>query len=93
MARITAGASRIDLNRAPRAELLQLPNVGPALAERIEEQRRLRGGFRSVEDLGEVPGIGPATLPRLLPWVCVSPQEPEAVPLPTRRIALTDPAL
>jgi competence protein ComEA len=67
-----APAYRIDLNRADRAELLQLPGVGPSLAERIETYRRENGDFRSVEDLRRVSGIGPATLARLRPWVCVA---------------------
>jgi competence protein ComEA len=64
-------AYRIDLNRADRAELLQLPGVGPNLAERIEAYRRENGGFHSVTELTHVHGIGPATLARLRPWVCV----------------------
>ena len=55
-------AYRIDLNRADRAELLQLPGVGPALAERIEAYRRENGGFRSVDDLRRVHGVGPAIM-------------------------------
>jgi competence ComEA-like helix-hairpin-helix protein len=64
---------RIDLNQAGRAELLQLPGVGAHLAERIEDQRRKQGGFHSVEELRQVPGIGETTLERLRPWVCVRP--------------------
>jgi competence protein ComEA len=78
--------SRIDLNRADRAELLQLPGVGPNLAERIETYRREHGGFRSVDDLGRVRGIGPATLARLRPWVCVEERFDEE-----ETEALTDP--
>jgi len=62
---------RIDVNHADRAELLQLPGVGPATADHIEEHRRQHGNFRSVDDLMQVHGIGPATLARLRPWVCV----------------------
>jgi competence protein ComEA len=61
---------RIDLNRATRAELLQLPSVGESLANRIDE-RRQRRPFQKVEELIEVPGIGLTTLERLRPWVCV----------------------
>jgi competence protein ComEA len=61
---------RIDLNRATRAELLQLPGVGESLANRIDQRRQLRR-FDSVEELTEVHGIGPNTLERLRPWVCV----------------------
>src|SRR2546423_554530 len=53
---------RVDLNQAGRAELLQLPGVGDSLADRIESHRREHGPFRSVEDLTQVHGIGPATL-------------------------------
>src|SRR5438105_11783086 len=35
---------RIDLNRAGRPELLQLPGVGPSMAQRIEDYRQARGG-------------------------------------------------
>jgi competence protein ComEA len=68
---------RIDLNRADRAELLQLPGVGETLAERIEAHRREHGPFASVEELRKVRGIGPATLEQLRPWVYVRREEPE----------------
>jgi competence protein ComEA len=64
---------RVDLNTATRGELLQLPGVGPALAERIEEYRRLHGGYAGVDDLLKVGGIGPTTLERLRPLVEVRP--------------------
>lgn len=67
-------AYRIDLNSANRAELMQLPGVGDALAERVIEHRREHGAFRSVEDLRAVHGIGPAILERLRPHVQVKPQ-------------------
>ncbi len=63
-------AYRIDLNRASRAELLQLPSVGPNLAARIEERRRQRP-FRKIDELTEVHGIGPTTLEKLRPWVSI----------------------
>ncbi len=73
-------AQCIDLNRAERAELLQLPGVGSIMAARIEEYRRANGGFRSVEELGRVRGVGPATVARLRPWVYVenADDEPDA---------------
>jgi competence protein ComEA len=63
---------RVDLNRAERAELLQLPGVGDNLAARIEAYRREHGGFRTVDELTQVQGVGPATLERLRNWVDVS---------------------
>jgi competence protein ComEA len=62
---------RVDLNQAERAELLQLPGVGPSLAGRIQDYRHEHGGFRSVDGLVGVRGIGPVTLERLKPWVRV----------------------
>src|SRR5436309_3191853 len=63
---------RLDVNRASYVEWLQLPGIGPALADRIVSYRHLHGPFQAVEDLRKVPGIGPATLKRLQPLVCVS---------------------
>lgn len=72
--------SPIDLNRAGRAELSQLPGIGPALAERIEAHRQSNGAFRKVDDLRGVHGIGPATLERIRPYVhVVEPGDAEPV--------------
>jgi competence ComEA-like helix-hairpin-helix protein len=61
------GSARIRLNRATSDELESLPGVGPALALRIVEARRIRGGFSSLDELQEVRGIGPVLLSRLRP--------------------------
>lgn len=61
----------VDLNLATRGELEALPDVGPALAERIVREREERGRFRDVSDLRRVRGIGPKTMERLRPWICV----------------------
>ena len=62
-----AGDARVDLNRATAGELEAVPGIGPALAERIVAWRARNGRFRSLDDLVEVRGIGPATLERLRP--------------------------
>jgi len=51
----------VDLNRATLADLDGLPGVGPVLAQRILDWREEHGRFSSVEELQEVPGIGPST--------------------------------
>jgi competence protein ComEA len=48
----------IDLNNATSAQLETLPGIGPALAGAIIAERDRRGGFRSVNELREVRGIG-----------------------------------
>jgi competence protein ComEA len=68
-------AYRIDLNRADRAQLLQLPGVGEGLAGRIEDYRRKHGEFRSVDELRRVGGVGPVLLEKLRPLVWVEPPE------------------
>jgi competence protein ComEA len=50
--------SRIDLNTAGQSELESLPGIGPALAERILDDRRANGPFSRLEDLDRVKGIG-----------------------------------
>nr|WP_239528299.1 ComEA family DNA-binding protein [Microbacterium esteraromaticum] len=48
----------VNLNTADTAALETLPRIGPALAQRIIDWRDENGGFRSVDDLLAVPGIG-----------------------------------
>lgn len=66
-----APAAPVDLNRATPVELDGLPGVGPATAAAIVTWRDGHHGFRRVEDLLDVPGIGPARLERLRPLVRV----------------------
>jgi len=48
----------IDLNNATSAQLETLPGIGPTLAGAIIAERDRRGGFRSINELREVRGIG-----------------------------------
>jgi len=48
----------LDLNTATQQQLEELPGVGPVLARSIISERERRGGFRRVEDLRSVRGIG-----------------------------------
>ena len=77
----SAGASRpgdravpsrpVNLNTATAAELQTLPGIGAVLAGNIIEYRRRAGGFRSVDDLAAVPGIGPKRLAQIRPLATV----------------------
>jgi competence ComEA-like helix-hairpin-helix protein len=62
---------RLDLNRANKYELVQLPGIGPKLAEMIVQDRETQGPFESVEDLSRIRGIGDATLADLRPYLFV----------------------
>ena len=55
----------ISLGNATAEQLDTLDGVGPATAEKIIQWRTEYGGFTSVDDLGEVPGIGPKKLEAL----------------------------
>lgn len=62
-----AGSGPISLSSATAADLETLDGVGPALAARIVEWRQAHGGFSSVDQVDDVPGIGPARLEALRP--------------------------
>lgn len=65
------GAGPVNLNTADAAALDSLPRIGPALAERIIRWREANGPFASVDHLGEVSGIGSATIEGLRDLVTV----------------------
>jgi len=58
-------AGSLSLASATQAQLEELDGIGPTLAARIIEYRDAHGGFRSVEELGEVEGIGEVRLAAL----------------------------
>jgi competence protein ComEA len=64
-------SGKINLNIATTQQLDGLPGVGPVLAERILSFRDAHGGFRSVTDLRQVDGIGPARYEQLKDLVTV----------------------
>lgn len=64
-----APAAPVSLGSATAEQLETLDGVGPATAQKIIAWRTEHGGFRSIDDLGEVPGIGPKRLAALRPRV------------------------
>lgn len=66
----------VELNQANEQDLDALPGIGPAKARAILELRASLGGrFRSLEDLLDVKGIGPATLERMRPRLRLEPSQ------------------
>ena len=63
----------LDLNTASAADLDGLPGIGATLAERIIEFRATNGPFKTVDDLRNVKGIGPALFAKIAPLVGVGP--------------------
>ena len=62
----------INLNTASREELQLLPGVGEVRAVAIVTERKQRGGFKKVDELLDVKGIGPAMLDRMRPYVTLT---------------------
>jgi competence ComEA-like helix-hairpin-helix protein len=63
---------KVDPNTADEAELDRLPGVGPSAAKAIVGLRDAGGRFSSAMDLLAVPGIGPATLARMEPFLLLA---------------------
>lgn len=66
-----AAPTVLDLNAATAESLDGLPGIGPVIAARIVAWRAMNGPFRTVDELGEVSGIGDAILTQLRPLVRV----------------------
>lgn len=67
----TAPTAPINLNTATTEQLDTLDGVGPATAAKILQYREDHGGFGRVEELAQVPGIGPKRLAALRERVTV----------------------
>lgn len=64
-AALTQPGVPLNLNTATLEQLDELDGIGPATAQNILDYREEHGGFASVEELGEVPGIGDVRLASL----------------------------
>ena len=65
----TATGAPVNLNTADAAALDSLPGVGPVLSQRILDWRTQHGRFSTVDELGEVSGIGDKLLSQIRPKV------------------------
>ena len=59
----------VNINTATPEQLELLPGIGEARAKAVIAMRKQRGGFKSVDELAEVKGIGEVALERLRPFV------------------------
>jgi len=62
-----APTGKVNINTANATQLSALPGIGEKLAARIVEYRQKAGGFKSVQELMNVKGIGERNLAKLEP--------------------------
>lgn len=72
-----ARSTTVDLNTASVADLERLPGIGRRTAERIVEHRQKNGGFKKIEELMNVKGVGEKSFLRLKPLITVGPPKTE----------------
>ena len=61
----------VNVNTASLEELQLLPGIGESRARAVIAERKRRGGFKRVDDLREVKGIGETSLDQMRPYVTV----------------------
>lgn len=69
---ILVSQERLNINTASEEELMTLPGVTRQVAQNIVEYREYIGGFKKVEDLALVSGVGAAKLEQVKFEICVS---------------------
>ena len=71
-------SAQLNLNTATQAQLEALPGIGASLAQRIIEYRQKSGGFKKIEELMNVKGIGEKSFLKLKPLIAVTSKSEKA---------------
>ena len=59
----------VSINKATQEQLEYLPGIGPVMASRIIAYRDQHHGFRTIDELVEIKGIGEKTVEKLRPYI------------------------
>ena len=70
-ASVTSQTDKLNINTATARQFAVLPGIGPNLSEAIITYRTEKGGFSSIGELAEVPGIGPGKLETIADLITV----------------------
>jgi comEA protein len=65
-------AAPINLNTATAAQIATLPGIGAKAAQRIVDYRQKNNGFKKIEELMNVKGIGEKSFLKLKPLITVT---------------------
>jgi competence protein ComEA len=68
-----SSASLVHINTATLQQLDALPSIGPVTAQSIVTYRQQHGPFQHIEDIMNVPGIGPVTFDKIQSLITVGP--------------------
>jgi competence protein ComEA len=81
----------VNINTATQEELESLQGIGQVKAQAIIDYRKKNGGFKSVDDIKNVDGIGDATLEKLRKDLSISGQTSIAVPKENKVVKVANP--
>lgn len=65
-------AAPVNLNTATTDQLATIPGIGVKTAERIIAYREKNGGFKKIEDLMNVSGVGEKSFLKMKPLITVA---------------------
>lgn len=61
----------VNINTADQHLLEEIPGIGPKKAQDIIQYRESNGGFKSIEEIKEIKGVGDKTFERLKDFIAI----------------------
>lgn len=67
----TPDNGKVNINTADESELMTLPGIGESKATAIIDYRKANGGFKTIEDIMNIPGIKTSAFNKIKEYICV----------------------